>query len=391
MANFYGAEFVVADIADHGPTVIPPTHVARMKNGKLHMNKKTIKLTTSAAALTAFGLLAAPVASAVTVLTLEPLQFGQGPVISKQLGGSMCSGANVCQAVKYPASLSPSSIPTGAANLNAAINASTGPVIVFAYSEGAQVAGKWMTQYGSGPNSPDPSKVSFVLIGNPNRAYGGIDYKLAQALHISTPADTKYQVTDVARQYDFWADTPSSLKNPMVLMNAIAGSMFIHTDYTKVSLTNPNNVSWKEGNITYMDVPTDILPMYQPLVSFGQTAKALQLTAQNRSTIETGYNRPVAIPVVKSPTPSALAADTTTVKPVSPVSPVKRVNPVKAAVQNLTQKIHEAITTRKANRTAPSVASTADTAKSSAAAKSAGGSAKSTPHTGARRAARTAN
>ena len=56
-------------------------------------------------------------------------------------------------------------------------------------------------------------------------------------------------------------------------INAIAGSMFIHTDYTKVSLTDPKNVSWTEGNITYIDVPTDILPMYQPLVAFGQRSR----------------------------------------------------------------------------------------------------------------------
>jgi hypothetical protein len=343
------------------------------------MTKTTVKWTTSAAALTAIGLLAAPVASAVTVLTLEPLQFGQGPVIAQELGGSMCSGANVCQPVKYPASLSPSSIPTGASNLNAAINAATGPVIVFAYSEGAQVAGKWMTQYGTGPNAPDASKVSFVLIGNPNRAYGGIDYTLAQALHISTPADTKYQVTDVARQYDFWADTPTSLSNPLVAKNAIAGSMFIHTDYTKVSLTDPKNVTWKEGNITYMDVPTDILPMYQTLVAFGQRSQALQLTAQNRATIEAAYHRPVAIPVYNAPstasvTTPAVAADAPTTKVAVPTKPATA---IKTAVQDLKAKIQAAVAAHKANRTAPSAAST-------------GASAKSTPHTGARR-AKTAN
>ena len=241
------------------------------------MNKNTIKWTTTAAALTAFGLLAAPMASAVTVLTLEPLQFGQGPVIAKQLQGSMCSGDNVCKSVKYPASLSPTSIPTGAAALNMMINAESGPVIVFGYSEGAQVAGKWMQQYGTGPNAPDPSKVSFVLIGDPNRKYGGVDYQLAQKLHISIPTDTQYKVTDIARQYDFWADTPATLTDPFVKKNAIAGSMFVHTDYTQVNPNDPRNVKFTEGNITYVTVPNDVLPVYQLM------AKAHQMTGDTGS------------------------------------------------------------------------------------------------------------
>lgn len=331
------------------------------------MDKKIIKWTTSAAALTAFGVLAAPIAGAVTVLTIEPLQFGQGPVINTELGGSMCSGGNVCKSVKYPASLSPTSIPTGAANLNEMINAESGPVIVFGYSEGAQVAGAWMQQYGSGPNAPDASKVSFVLIGDPDRAYGGVDYQLAQKLHISMPADTQYKVTDSARQYDFWADTPASLSDPFVRKNAVAGSMFVHTDYTKVSLTDPKNVSWTEGNITYVDVPNNILPAYQTLANRGQVSKALQLTAQNRAQLEAAYHRPVAIPVYNSPS-TASATTPTTAKPLGSL---------KAAVQNLTQKISAAVAGKR-NAAGPASAATA--------AKSTGASAKATPRTGKRQA-----
>lgn len=310
------------------------------------MNKNTIKWTTSAAALTAFGLLAAPMANAVTVLTLEPLQFGQGPVIAKQLQGSMCSGDNVCKSVKYPASLSPTSIPTGAAALNKMINAESGPVIVFGYSEGAQVAGKWMQQYGTGPNAPDPSKVSFVLIGDPNRKYGGVDYQLAQKLHISIPTDTQYQVTDIARQYDFWADTPAKLTDAFVRKNAIAGSMFVHTDYTQVNPNDPRNVKFTEGNITYVTVPNDVLPVYQLMANQGQMAKALQLTAQNRAKLEAAYNRPVPIPVYNAPA----TAGTTTPTVTTPTKPVttKPANPIKAAVQDLKAKIQAAVAAHKA-------------------------------------------
>ncbi len=102
--------------------------------------------------------------------------------------------------------------------------------------------------------------------------------------------------------------------------------------------------------------------MYQPLVAAGQTQKALQLTAQNRATIEAAYHRPVAIPVYTPTTASAttptVAADTTTAKPVGPV---------KAAVQNLTAKIRAAVSAAKANRTASNAASHAGTPRATAA------------------------
>src|SRR3954469_2305389 len=119
-----------------------------------------------------------PMTSAVaaTVLTLEPLNLGVSNITPQQLQGSLCNAPNTCQNVPYTAELSLISIPSGAAALNSAIIAKrvadpSGTIIVSGFSEGAQVASRWMNDYGSLPNAPQ--NLSFVLIGNPCRKYGG--------------------------------------------------------------------------------------------------------------------------------------------------------------------------------------------------------------------------
>ena len=277
------------------------------------------------------ALLASPTAQAATVLTIAPLNFGQGSVIQTELGGTLCAAPNTCTAVKYPASLSPSSIPTGAASLDALIGTTTAPVVVFGYSEGAQVAGMWMAQFGNGSIGPAAQDVSFVLIGNPNRAHGGASNALAKVLNIATPLDTKYQVIDVARQYDFWADFPANPLNPIALVNAVAGSLFIHTDYTKVDLADPNNVTWKEGNITYVLVPTATLPMFLPLKWVGLGSLADSLSATFRPIVDSAYDRPVPIPTPATNT-TAAARPATAVTPAS-----KAVTPARPAAVSATK------------------------------------------------------
>ena len=267
--------------------------------------KATGRAWSAAGVLATVALLASPTAHAATVLTIEPLNLGQGPIIDTELEGALCAAPNTCQPVNYPAALSALSIPTGAAALNSLIGTTTKPVVVFGYSEGAQVAGMWMAQYGKSPDAPAAQDVSFVLIGNPNRAYGGASNALAQVLNIATPTDTKYQVTDVAREYDFWADLPTGQLNPIALLNAVAGSLFIHTDYTKVDLTDPNNVTWKKGNITYVLVPTTTLPLFLPLKWVGFGSLADSLSAKYRPIVDSAYNRPVPLPAPNTTTAAA--------------------------------------------------------------------------------------
>ena len=86
--------------------------------------------------------------------------------------------------------------------LNSAINnVGTSPKIVYAFSGGARVASVWLRDHADDVNAPDPDDLSFVLIGNGGRKYGGVNGWWYGDL-LSTPTDTQYDIVDIAREYD---------------------------------------------------------------------------------------------------------------------------------------------------------------------------------------------
>ena len=107
--------------------------------------------------------------------------------------------------------------------------------------------------------------------------------------------DTAYSGTEVIRQYDGWADWPDDSSNLLAVANAVVGMQTIHTDYTDVDITSPGNAIHQEGNVTYVWVPTDTLPL---VAWTGPFAPALDNAL--RPTVESAYDRPVSIP---DPTP----------------------------------------------------------------------------------------
>ena len=68
------------------------------------------------------------------------------------------------------------------------------------------------------------------------------------------PADTPYPVVDFARQYDGWADLPTSA-NPGKAARKVP-SDGIHMNYFHVGLDDEDVLSYTEGNITYLLKPT---------------------------------------------------------------------------------------------------------------------------------------
>lgn len=309
----------------------------------------------AASALTAL----APPAQGATVLTVEPLNLGQGPYVAHQLQGALCASPNTCEPVPYPASLSALSIPTGAAALNTLIDQTSGDIIVFGYSEGAQVAGQWLTRFAGTANSlaaaavgtaADASRtVSFVLIGNPCRASGGVDHALGSIVGTNVPADTPYQVIDVARQYDLWADFPTDTSNQLAMWNAVAGSLFIHTDYSQVDLNDPNNVTWKDGNITNVLVPTPTLPLLYPLqvvakTPVGQLLKlddvVQSLNARWKPIVDSAYDRPVPVPAAAAsvPVPSTVPVPVPSTVPLTSSEPAATLSPAASPAKALPTK-----------------------------------------------------
>ena len=231
-------------------------------------------------------LVALPTAEAATVLTLSPIPG----YIQDTLQGSMCNAAsgNTC----FPVDYFPFSIPGGVAAIDFAIdttiaNTPDTNVVVFGYSHGAQVAAAWLAQHSGDLDAPSSAVLSFVLMGNANRAYGGSNtFVMPQ---------TQYQVTDISRQYDYASDFPDNPFNLLAVINVFAGFAFLH-DYRNVNPADPANARWTEGNITYILVPTPNLPLLEPLRLIGLTGLADALNAPLKALVELGYNRPVPFP-----------------------------------------------------------------------------------------------
>lgn len=270
------------------------------------------------AILAASTLLAAPAAVAQgegsTVLTFEGGLVGIQPFLyftPSQLQGDLCDAPNNCKPVYYAA------IPLGqlfnnwgADALEKAVDSTAGPVTLFGHSQGGQVIYTALRRWAADPGSaPDPSRVSWVSIGNPENAFGG---RAAKPL----PADSPYQGIEVIRQYDGWADAPSDKTNLLAMLNAAVGRSTTHVfGYFDVDLNDPNNIRYTPdnpgggpGNITYVFVPTPVMPL---VARFGPLAPVLDKML--RPIVEAGYNRPISL---NGSNPSAAV----TVSPVTPVS-----------------------------------------------------------------------
>ena len=212
-----------------------------------------------------------------------------------QLRGDHCETPNTCQNLPYTALPDGGFVDQGAASLHSAIIRSDGDVLAVGHSEGGQVIYELLRDYDTDPNSaPDPAKFSWISIGNPENKFGGVPWSGYDGER-GFPEDTDYTGTEVIRQYDGWADWPDDSSNLLAVANAVVGMQTIHTDYTDVDITSPDNATYHEGNVTYVWVPTDTLPL---VAWTGPFAPALDNAL--RPTVESAYDRPVSIP---DPTP----------------------------------------------------------------------------------------
>ncbi|HEY7054446.1 MAG TPA: PE-PPE domain-containing protein [Mycobacterium sp.] len=237
-----------------------------------------------------------------------------------KLQGSLCHSPNTCTAVPYLSFVDPTGVTalqnalTTAIAADASSTASADKIVVFGYSDGATVVGKWLTQHLNDPDMPPPDVLSFVVIGNPTRAFGG----LAAPNGVVWP-QSDYQVIDVSQQYDGVSDFPTNTASPyylLAVMNAAAGFWTLHLNYSKVDINDPANAVWTspDGNITYVLVPTQNLPL------LGVSAFLFPgLNARLKEDIETAYTRPVPFPTMTQPTspaslpPAAFAQSTSVV------------------------------------------------------------------------------
>lgn len=236
------------------------------------------------------------------VLTLSLLPGGN----NDDLSGVMCSSPRTCDDVLYSRANSAAAVAT----LNQALrDGTTGKQIVFAYSQGARVAGRWLTENAGTEGAPATQDLSFVLMGNPSRKYGGSDRDWETTFPV-----TDYHVIDVSQQYDMASDFPDNPFNLLALLNANAGFFFTHQDYETVDIYDEANYVWVEGNTTYVFVPTENLPLLKPLRWVGLGFVADALNAPLKEIVERAYDRSYlpaqpGLPPNMTPQPELLKAD----------------------------------------------------------------------------------
>lgn len=257
--------------------------------------RKRRSVTLAAAAAAAIPLIALPVsgytATAVAadfsyfpteptrVLTLSLLPGGN----NDDLSGVMCQAPRTCQDVVY----SRLSDTEAVAILNTAVrDGSTGRQIIFAYSQGARVAARWLKENGNTEGAPTAADLSFVLMGNPSRKYGGSDRDWDY-----TFPDSDYAVIDVSQEYDLASDFPDDRRNWLAMMNANMAFFTTHQDYEAVDIYSEANYVWTEGNTTYVFVPTKNLPLLAPLRWFGLGFVADALNAPLKEIVDRAYDR----------------------------------------------------------------------------------------------------
>ena len=148
-----------------------------------------------------------PTTLVAKVLTLSP---SAAVVVEDAHQGSFCSNENTCVEVEYSPFWGgvPGQFPDGVRALDEAINdpSNAGPKIVYAHSSGGIVAAQWLEEHGDDYDARSNGPLSFVVMGNPTRAYGGANVPWGEVW-----PETDYQVIDVARQYDPAADFPDDL------------------------------------------------------------------------------------------------------------------------------------------------------------------------------------
>ena len=198
----------------------------------------------------------------VTVLTLEPLDFG-----SDKLTGLMNSTLSKF-APTYSTARAPVRVPSNSDltwqgllkardALDTSLQQVPGKKIVFGWSRGAQVASEWLRSYAGKPGKASAADVSFILIGNPQRRLGGSSGATLDGHKLEpTPDTTQYQVTDLSRRWDGWANTDNWPGSPndagaKIFLKTV-GKWTVHSSYSDVSATSDNMVRGTVGNTTYL-------------------------------------------------------------------------------------------------------------------------------------------
>src|SRR5690625_1274771 len=181
--------------------------------------------------------------------------------------------------------------------------------VVFGFSQSATIASLYLQEIADGSlsNPPSPAELSFVLAGNPNNPNGGL-FERFDGMYIpgfnetfsgATP-DSDYPVAIYTIQYDGFADFPRYPLNLLADLNAFAGLYYAHLAPTPAyqSLTAAQVAAAialpvspdATGDTTYYLIPTQTLPLLEPLVAAGAPQWLIDLMNPSlRVLVDLGY------------------------------------------------------------------------------------------------------
>lgn len=259
----------------------------------------TLPLTIGGGAMPAAAAAAAAASSVSSVIPPGPatvLHHGPTPWdMADNLGGALCEAPKVCKEVKYdwiqPYGPIEFGVKENVARLDWAIDhVRTDPKIVYAFSGGARIASVWLQDHAKDKDAPAPEDLSFVLLGNGGRKYGGVNGWFWGDL-LRTPTDTQYDIVDVAGEYDPIADFPTNPFNLLAVANGVAAFVYVHLRYDEVDLDDPDNIVWKEGKTTYVYAPTEHLPLLQGFYDLGLGSLVADIEPKLREIVDKAYDR----------------------------------------------------------------------------------------------------
>lgn len=209
------------------------------------------------------------------------------------------------------------SVAQGVSILNSTINSQVADgnnLVVLGYSQSSTISTLEMRDLLALPADEQPSadQLSFVLLGDPNNPDGGLferfdlpafgtDYPTIASMGITfngaTPADTPWDTAIYTLEYDGYADFPRYPINLLSDLNAVLGIEYEHTIYPDLTAAQlaaaielPVTADYT-GNTDYFVIPSDELPLLEPLQSIPVIGQPLYdlLEPDMRILVNLGY------------------------------------------------------------------------------------------------------
>lgn len=186
-----------------------------------------------------------------------------------------------------------------------AVNAGN-TVAVFGQSQSSTIEGFVMSDLAKAGVPADA--VKFVLEGDPSNPDGGLLERFAglslPSLGITfsgaTPADSIYDTSIYSLEYDGFADFPKYPLNFLADLNAFLGIMYVHGQYLHLDPSDLDaaiklpTAPGYDGNTTYYMMPTQELPLLQPLRGIPVVGNAVAdlLQPDLKLLVNLGYDNP---------------------------------------------------------------------------------------------------